>query len=175
MERAATVSAKPSPANKGYPPLANGGNTLGFSSDMFFLPDLGIGVVVLTNMRVANAFLGAFRQKLLEVLFEADHSSDAMIAAALISLDKSTERLATTVHMDAASSTWIGSHAGDYYSEELGAARIIGEPNGTYVIEFDSWSSALGTGQPDELVLTSPPWRGGFRLHVDEQAQTLVS
>jgi hypothetical protein len=159
-------------SDQGLPVVSHGGNTLGFTSDMFFLPDHGIGVAVLTNMRLANAFSSAFRQKLLEVLFEADNTSHAMIAAALTSVEKHTEQLSSTVQTDAASSCWIQSHVGDYYSDDLGIARIISEPAETYRIEFHSWSSALGTGHPNELVLTSAPWVG-TRLYFDEQAKTL--
>jgi CubicO group peptidase (beta-lactamase class C family) len=158
---------------QGLPVVSHGGNTWGFTSDMFFLPDHGIGVAVLTNMRLANAFSSAFRQKLLEVLFEADNTSHAMIAAALTSVEKHAEQLSSTVQTDAASSNWIQSHAGDYYSDDLGMGRIISEPAGTYRIEFHSWSSAVGTGQANELVLTSAPWVG-TRLHFDEQAKTLA-
>jgi hypothetical protein len=97
-----------------------------------------------------------------------------MIAAALTSLEKNTEQLSSTVQTDAASSCWMQSHAGDYYSDDLGIARIISEPAGNYRIEFDSWSSAVGTGHANEFVLTSSPWGGGLRLHLDEQAKTLV-
>jgi CubicO group peptidase (beta-lactamase class C family) len=161
-------------SHQGLTVVSHGGNTLGFTSDMFFLPDHGIGVAVLTNLRLANAFSSAIRQKLLEVLFEADNTSHAMIEAALASLEKNTEQLSRTVHTDAASSCWMRSHAGDYYSDDLGIARIISEPAGTYRIEFDSWSSALGTGHANELILTSSPWGGGLRLYLDEQAKTLV-
>jgi CubicO group peptidase (beta-lactamase class C family) len=161
-------------SHQGLTIVSHGGNTLGFTSDMFFLPDYGIGVAVLTNLRLANAFSSAIRQKLLEVLFEADNTSHAMIEAALASLEKNAEQLSRTVQTNAASSCWMKSHAGDYYSDELGIARIIGEPSGTYRIEFDSWSSALGTGHVNELVLISSPWGGGLRLHIDEQAKTLL-
>jgi CubicO group peptidase (beta-lactamase class C family) len=132
-------------SDQGLPVVSHGGNTLGFTSDMFFLPDHSIGVAVLTNVRLANAFLSAFRQKLLEVLFEADNTSDGMIVATLTSLEKHAEQLSSTVQTNAASSCWIQSHVGDYYSDDLGIARIISEPAGTYRIEFHSWSSALGT------------------------------
>jgi CubicO group peptidase (beta-lactamase class C family) len=44
---------------KGVPLIHHGGNTLGFTSDAAFLPDAGLGIVVLTNARASNAFTPA--------------------------------------------------------------------------------------------------------------------
>jgi CubicO group peptidase (beta-lactamase class C family) len=52
--------------------IHHGGNTLGFSSDMYFLPDSGLGAVVLTNAYGAIEFLAAIRQKIRELVFGAE-------------------------------------------------------------------------------------------------------
>ncbi len=56
---------------QGLEVLSHGGNTLGFTSDTFFLPAQNLGVVLLTNLRMANAFLAALRQRILEIVFDA--------------------------------------------------------------------------------------------------------
>ncbi len=54
---------------KGLKELSHAGNTLGFSSEFSFLPEAGIGIVVLSNTRLANAFSGAVRQRFYELAF----------------------------------------------------------------------------------------------------------
>jgi hypothetical protein len=52
---------------------------------MYFLPKKGLGVVVLTNLRVANSFLAAARHKVFELVFGAPAKAEKMIAAASLS------------------------------------------------------------------------------------------
>src|SRR5690606_37785627 len=55
---------------KGQLMIQHGGNTLGFSSDLAFLPHAGIGISVLTNAQISDAFNEAVRFRLLELVFE---------------------------------------------------------------------------------------------------------
>lgn len=48
----------------------HGGNTLGFTSDLAFLPERNLGVVVLTNGQYTNAFNEAVRERLVEHVFD---------------------------------------------------------------------------------------------------------
>jgi CubicO group peptidase (beta-lactamase class C family) len=50
--------------------IHHGGNTLGFTSDLAFLPDAGLGIVVLTNARAANSFADSVRFRLFELAFD---------------------------------------------------------------------------------------------------------
>lgn len=164
---------------QGLSVISHGGNTIGFSSDMFFLPEHGIGVVVLTNRGMANSFLMALHQKILDLLFEVPvRKAEAMIAAACVSSEKLSERLSRTVKTDGVSTDWIAGWIGEYECEELGPARISFGKAGLYIIEFESWSSSLGVGNEAplnrELVLTSPPWRGDVRLQTEESTRVLV-
>ncbi|MGC2656685.1 MAG: serine hydrolase domain-containing protein, partial [Bryobacteraceae bacterium] len=85
---------------KGLHVLSHGGNTLGFTSDMFFLPQQGLGVVVLTNVRMANAFHGLLRQRIFELLFAADPKSEEMLAASTKFHHSSFESLRSRVKAD---------------------------------------------------------------------------
>ena len=55
-------------------------DALDLSAAMFFPPEHGIGMVVLTNMRVANMFLAAVQQYLLEVLFGVASKAEGIVA-----------------------------------------------------------------------------------------------
>lgn len=56
--------------------IHHGGNTLGFTSDLAFLPDAGIGIVVLSNAQASNLFNEGVRYRLLELLFEQPQEFD---------------------------------------------------------------------------------------------------
>jgi hypothetical protein len=157
--------------------VTHGGNTLGFTADMLFLPEHSVGYVVLTNVRVANSFLGAFHQRFVEVVFGAAPAADAMIAAEVESRTKHNDTLRETIRLDTEGTAWIGEYLGRYECEELGRAEITRESHG-YRIAFESWASDVGsaadTGDKRELVLTSAPWRGGLRLQVHAEPKHLV-
>ena len=44
---------------QGLREIGHGGNTRGFTADMFFLPEHRIGMVLLTNLQLASPFLAA--------------------------------------------------------------------------------------------------------------------
>ncbi len=162
---------------QGIEEITHGGNTLGFTSDMLFIPKYGIGMAMLTNLWAANTFLSAIHQRLLEILFGAESKAEAIVAAASTSREKSLERIRQRVKTSPAETAWIEKYIGAYQSKELGLARIFQREEG-YTIEFESWSSDLGTEEQTsisrQIVLTCPPWQGGLRLQVSDDSSDLI-
>jgi CubicO group peptidase (beta-lactamase class C family) len=162
---------------EGLDVLSHGGNTLGFSADLYFLPKEGIGVVVLTNLRAANLFLAAAREKVFELLFDAPPKAEKMITAAAQSEREAVAGRLARVKTDATSLARLEKVVGEYESRELGPLTVR-RNDGEYRAEFESWSSALGVEeQPNEgflVVLTGPPWAGGVRLQVGDDGRALV-
>jgi CubicO group peptidase (beta-lactamase class C family) len=66
----------------GIPVVHHGGATFGYHSDMMWLPEHGVGAVILTNGELGVVLHGQFRRKLLEVLFDGKPEAEATIAAA---------------------------------------------------------------------------------------------
>src|SRR5690606_22805433 len=62
---------------KGLERLYHGGNTLGFTSELTFVPQAGVGIVVLTNARNANTFTGAVTLRVLELIYDQPADSAA--------------------------------------------------------------------------------------------------
>ena len=157
--------------------VGHGGNTLGFTSEMIFMPEHNLGYVVLTNMRAANDFLGIVHQHLLELVFGAAPKAEAMVAAAVQSRSKQNENLHRTIRQDEEGTAWIRQFVGRYASPELGRAEIQQGADG-YSIVFEAWTSTLASamdaGERFELVLTSAPWRGGLRLEAQVKPKALV-
>ena len=58
--------------NFGIPVVDHGGSLLGYKSDMIFLPDHGIGAVLLTNAQNGDMLLQPFTRRLLEAVFDGE-------------------------------------------------------------------------------------------------------
>lgn len=163
--------------------MHHGGNNWGFSSDMYFLPEENLGVVLLTNVRLGNLFLAAARRKVFELVFDAPPKAEKMIAAVSQADKEAAFKRFTRVKVDAGSVKWLQPLVGEYRSNELGPLAVR-RKGGQYWADFESWSSSLGvSAQPDGsqvAVLTSPPWNSGaiaageVRLQVAEDGQALV-
>lgn len=68
---------------KGLKVIHHGGNTLGFTSEFAFLPDAGLGIVVMTNGQASNLFNEAIRVRLLELVYDQPMEYDANIDFAI--------------------------------------------------------------------------------------------
>lgn len=64
---------------QGLPLLNHGGNTLGFSSDFAFLPDQGVGVIVITNGQATNAFNVGVRTRVFEVVLDQPEQAEEVM------------------------------------------------------------------------------------------------
>lgn len=65
----------------GTPVVHHGGDMIGFHSDMMWLPEHGVGAVILTNGDPGWFIRTVFRRKLLEVLFDGRPEADATMEA----------------------------------------------------------------------------------------------
>lgn len=145
---------------QGLAEIGHGGNTRGFTANMFFLPEHRIGMVILTNLQLANQFLASVEQRLMEVLFGAESKAEAMVAAEKKARDEAVEVMRGRIKTDAESTAWIGEYIGHYTAEGLGGASISRVAEG-FEIELESGSSKLGaeqSGTSRNIVLTTPPW-----------------
>ena len=147
----------------------HGGNTLGFTSDFFFLPEHGVGAVVLTNVGAANAFRSAARRKLLELLFDGRDEAGPRLEFELQLLEKVTAE--ERAKLRPAEPDWVATVVGAYSDPSLGSAEIR---VGTVSLEssappapiFDAgeWSSSfVRRTEPDgaeKIILMDPPVLG---------------
>src|SRR5262249_36243100 len=118
----------------GIPVVSHGGSMLGYKSDMIFLPDHGVGAVVLTNSDTRGIVSGLLRRRLLEVLFdgkpEAVERAKVALAQRTANIAKERERL--VVPADPAEA---GKLAASYTSPELGALRVRTQ-DGATIFDF---------------------------------------
>jgi CubicO group peptidase (beta-lactamase class C family) len=156
--------------------ISHGGMTLGFTSDMYFLPQNDIGVVLLTN-RYAASLLAAARQKVFELLFGAPEKAGQMIEAASLAEKEAMAGRSARVKLGAEAVAWLEAIAGEYRSRELGPL-VVRRKEGEYWGEFESWASPLGieeqpSGRP-LVALVGPGLIHALRLQAADDAQALI-
>ena len=156
--------------------ISHGGMTLGFTSDMYFLPQNDVGVVLLTNLYAAN-LLAAARQKVFELLFGAPPKAGQMIEAASLAEKEAMAGRRARVKLGAEAVAWLERIAGEYRSRELGPL-VVRWKEGGYWGEFESWASPLGieeqpSGRP-LVALVGPGLIHALRLQVADDAQALI-
>jgi CubicO group peptidase (beta-lactamase class C family) len=148
----------------------HGGSMFGYKSDMIFLPDHGVGAVILTNADPGAWLPGLFRRRLLEVLFdgkpEAVEQAKAQNALRIATIAKNRERL-----MVPADPAEAGKLADSYSCPSLGALRVRAE-NGATIFDFGKWHSAVASRRNDDgttSFISIDPTVNGFNFVVGER------
>ncbi len=153
------------------PVVHHGGSMAGFKSDLIFLPDSGIGAVLLTNSDNGGILLHPFMRRLLEVVFDGKLEAAADVAAQAASrkaaLAKERERLVVP-----AAPALVTGLAKRYSSMELGDLDVLNQ-NGVTTFDFGEWKSAVASRKNDDgtiSFITIDPTNSGFEFVVGERA-----
>ncbi|HEY6369240.1 MAG TPA: serine hydrolase domain-containing protein [Candidatus Sulfotelmatobacter sp.] len=152
------------------PVVSHGGSMSGFKSNLYFLPDAGIGAVLLTNSDNGGMMLAPFSRRLLEVVFDGKPEAVADVAsraaAHKAALAKDRERL--VIPADAASVSGLAKH---YTSKELGELAVLSE-NGVTTFDLGEWKSKVASRKNDDgttSFITIDPGTDGFEFVVGER------
>jgi len=142
---------------KGQRMLNHGGATQGFSSDLTFLPDAGLGIVVLANAQGANLFGAAVRYRALELAFGQPMEKDAQLSGLLTqSIKRYADVAAKVVPLDVGEVTpFIGS----YTSPALGRVTL-GIKGKKLMLHAGQFSSELRSVGENTYVVWDPPLAG---------------
>jgi CubicO group peptidase (beta-lactamase class C family) len=165
--------------NKGITVIGHGGNLFGFTSDMFFMPNHNVGMVVLTNADNANEFRAYMKQKLLEVLLEAKPKTNQMIEFAAKRNKEAFAKHLERISIKPKETRWLADYVGRYENTDLGSLTIKKSANG-YQLISPRWTSNIGSVKEQNgdklLSLVSAPWSGSdeFALRVQEQPRQLI-
>ena len=130
-------------ATYGTPVVHHGGATFGYLSDMMWLPEHGVGAVILTNSDSGGMLLWPFQRKLLEMLFRGRPEADALVAArGKAHLEQiAADRKLLTVPADPVESTKL---ANQYSNNALGKITVSHAGAAT-VFDFDEWQSEVAS------------------------------
>jgi CubicO group peptidase (beta-lactamase class C family) len=154
----------------GVPVVSHGGSMSGFKSNFYFLPDSGIGAVLLTNSDDGGMLLGPFSRRLLEVVFDGKLEAAADVASRAAShkaaLAKDRERLVIP-----ADPTAVSGLAKHYSSKELGDLAVS-SANGATTFDLGEWKSKVASRKNDDgttSFITIDPGTDGFEFVVGER------
>lgn len=146
----------------GTPIVHHGGDMPGYHSDMMWLPEHGVGAVILTNADTGWRLRGPFLRRLLEVLFDGKPEAAADLAASAASwkaeVAKARERL--VVPADPAE---VAKLATRYRNPALGTVTVrrTGEQA---VVDAGEWKSRVASRRNDDgttsLITVSPCLEG---------------
>lgn len=121
----------------------HGGDIVGFHSDMMWLPEHGVGAVVLTNGDPGWLIRSVFQRKLLEVLFDGRPEADAEIASkGKMFFDRlAAERKLLTIPADAGEAAKLGPR---YANAALGEVTVSRAGAAT-IFDFGEWKSEVAS------------------------------
>jgi CubicO group peptidase (beta-lactamase class C family) len=160
----------------GQPLLHHGGNTFGFTADLAFLPQAGLGIVVLSNGQSSNPFNEAIRTKLFDLAFGQDSKVDEGLAFLLEQGKMSVEQAKSRFQpLDVAAVT---AFIGDFTDPVLGSLRLSLE-NAKLYADFGEAKSELRPQRGDDgklrYLMMEPPLAGApFELVVQDGTPVVV-
>jgi len=156
---------------RGLTLVNHGGNTLGFTSDLAFLPDKDLGVVVLTNGQGTNAFNWAVRERLFELVF----NQEARVAqrVAFVSEQRRTALTELGDKLRDVDAVAVRPFVGRYRNEALGEVRLALEGN-MLTLDAGEFASELrpvvdDAGEPDGYIFFGAPL-AGFPVQLQREA-----
>jgi CubicO group peptidase (beta-lactamase class C family) len=149
----------------GTPVVSHGGSLFGFKSDIMFLPEHGVGAIILTNADTGGLMLGSFRRRFLEVLFDGKPEAVEDLAKAAENYKavraKFRERLVVP-----ADKKETDKLAARYTSPELGELAVRRQGSST-VFDLGEWRSSVASRKNDDgtiSFLTIDPGADGFEF-----------
>jgi CubicO group peptidase (beta-lactamase class C family) len=149
----------------GTPVVHHGGDMIGFHSDMMWLPEHGVGAVILTNGDPGWLIRSAFRRKLLEVLFDGKPEADAQVAALAKSFfdEMAADRKLLTLPADPAAARELAPR---YAHPAVGEVAVL-RKGPALAFDFGEWSSPVASRtNPDGTTsfITTVPGFSGMEL-----------
>lgn len=152
----------------GIPVVHHGGDLAGYHSDMMWLPDHGVGAVILTNSDPGAALRGPLLRRLVEVLFDGKPEAEEQLRVAVVQkaagLAKARERL--VIPADPAE---VAKLAPRYASSALGELAVKKGAGGAVVFDVGEWHSTVASRKNDDgtiSYITIDPTIEGFEFVV---------
>ena len=160
----------------GVPVVHHGGDLVGYHSDMMWLPQQNVGLVILTNADPGWLLRDRIRRKLLELLFDGHPEAEALLNADAKSFyaDMAAERKLMTIPADANASAKLAKH---YANGSLGEITVSTSGAST-IFDFGEWKSEVASRKnPDGTIsfITTVPGELGFEFVVGSAARRTLT
>jgi CubicO group peptidase (beta-lactamase class C family) len=142
--------------------VGHGGLTNGFSSDLFFLPEYKMGLVILTNARGAGLLTMAVKRRFMELFFDGKMQAEKEVKVNVEQNKKIIEKSLKDITFKP-DSAWLKQFVGTYTEPALGQI-VIREVDDGAELDTGEWKSALGQKKKKngnlKLILTTLPFAG---------------
>jgi hypothetical protein len=155
----------------------HGGDVVGYHSAMVWLPEHGVGGVILTNGDPGWWLQRAFRRKLLELLFDGRSEADAWISAMAKSFyaELAEKRKLVTLPAAAADAAKLAPR---YASDELGEIAVRRDGRAV-VFDFGEWKSEVASSRNSDgsvsfRAVDAGIWGFGLELIAVDGAKRLL-
>jgi CubicO group peptidase (beta-lactamase class C family) len=153
----------------GMPLVHHGGDMIGMHSDMMWLPEQGVGAVILTNGDPGWLIRSVFRRKWLEVLFDGQPEADALMATQSQAFwqEVAAERRLLTHPADPAVAAALAPR---YHHPALGSIRVL-RRGGELRFDFGEFAVEMASrANPDgsRSVVSIAPGFGGLEFVLGE-------
>jgi CubicO group peptidase (beta-lactamase class C family) len=147
----------------GQPMITHSGNTAGFTAEFTFLPDAGLGVIVLTNARASSQFNSSVAARLLELVFEQEPQVERELDFALQQMSGQAADLLAKIE-DSVDPAAVQPYLGAYHSPLLGDAELTLQ-DGALLLDIGEFVAELRPySDPDRqfrgYIQVSPPTQG---------------
>ncbi|MFT3767961.1 MAG: serine hydrolase domain-containing protein [Minicystis sp.] len=155
----------------GIPYVHHGGYLVGYRSDFFWLPEHGVGGVILTNADSGSILRRSLLRRTLEVLFDGNPEAAEDLALAVAEREAwlAKERARSVLPADP---KVVAKLAKRYTSPDFGDIIIRTDAKGT-VFDFGGWKSTVASRKDDDgttALVTIDPGVSGFDFVATEQA-----
>jgi CubicO group peptidase (beta-lactamase class C family) len=121
--------------------IGHDGATAGFRTLLQFLPEHGVGIVVLANSSDGGALLGAVNRRLLEILFDGKpEAKDNVVAGIKLDAEARAEEMKLIGEADPA---WFDTLAGGWSNPGLGRIDLRRDKGGA-TLDAGEWKGAVG-------------------------------
>ena len=155
----------------GIPIVHHGGDLAGYHSDMIWLPEHGVGAVLLTNSDAGVSLRGPLLRRLVEVLFDGKPEAEEQIRVGVkqraAAIAKVRERLVIPADASAAAKL-----APRYASKALGDLAVKKGAGGAVVFDVGEWHSIVASRKNDDETIsfiTIDPTIEGFEFVVADK------
>jgi CubicO group peptidase (beta-lactamase class C family) len=160
----------------GVPVVHHGGDLTGYHSDMMWLPQQNVGLVILTNADPGWLLRDRIRRKLLELLFDGHPEAETLLNADAKNFyaDLAADRKLMTIPADANESAKLAKH---YANASLGGITVSTSGAST-IFDFGEWKSEVASRKnPDSTIsfITTVPGALGFEFVVGSAARRTLT
>jgi CubicO group peptidase (beta-lactamase class C family) len=154
----------------------HGGDLVGYHSDMMWLPQQNVGLVILTNADPGWLLRDRIRRKLLELLFDGHPEAEALLNADAKSFyaDLAADRKLMTIPADVNETAKLAKH---YANASLGEITV-GTSEASTIFDFGEWKSEVASRKnPDGTIsfITTVPGELGFEFVVGSGARRTLT